>query len=131
MVKCIYCKNEIPPGADGCPYCLDVPTISKSKSKAGEIALGILGGIFSLFVGSMILVVFPRFHILGPLLITIIQDLTLLGGIITIIGTLLFLQAETSKNIKIAWITVLIGALVGGGSVISIYAALRIKKYEP
>ncbi|MFX0081119.1 MAG: hypothetical protein ACFE94_05140 [Candidatus Hodarchaeota archaeon] len=126
MVKCIYCKNYIPQGVDNCPYCLDERI--KSTSKTGGFALGILGGTISILIGSLILVLYPEFLILGMLFVTIFQFITILGGVITVIGTIIFLRFETSKTAKIAWITVLIGGILGGGNLLSIFVAQKYLK---
>ncbi|MBY8991319.1 MAG: hypothetical protein KGD58_11240 [Candidatus Lokiarchaeota archaeon] len=130
MVKCIYCKNDIPPGENVCPYCLDESKI-KSTSKTGGSVLGILGGAVSILIGSLMLVLYPEFLILGRLFVTIFQFILISGGVLTIIGTIVFLGVDTSKTAKIAWIIILIGAILGGGNIISIFAAVKIKKNIP
>ncbi|MFX1346758.1 MAG: hypothetical protein ACFFAI_16800 [Promethearchaeota archaeon] len=107
------------------------PINIKLISKGGGFALGILGGTISIILGLLLLVLFPEFEIFGRLFITIFQLITILGGIVTIIGTFIFLLIETSNTAKLSWIIVLIGAILGGGNIISIFAAVQIKKNVP
>ena len=101
-------------------------------SKEGGIALSIFGGILSITVfGILILVLYPEFLILGRLFVTIFQFMLISGGVLTIIGTIIFLVVDTSKTAKIAWIIILIGAILGGGNIISIFAAVKTKNNIP
>ena len=98
-------------------------------SKEGGIALSIFGGILSITVfGILILVLYPEFLIFGRLFVTIFQVVMIIGGVITLIGAFISIFAKTEDNKKLAWITVLIGAILGGGNIISIFGAMQLKK---
>ena len=98
-------------------------------SKAGGILLSIIGGIISIVVfGIFIFVIYPEFLIFGRLFAIIFQSTMIVGGIITIIGAMISAFSKSLKSIKIAWITILVGAILGGGNILSIFGAIQIKK---
>lgn len=98
-------------------------------SKAGGIVLSIIGGILSIVLFGMLLqILYPEFLILGRIFITIFQSVMILGGVITLIGALISIFAKTENFKKLAWITVLIGAIIGGGNIIAIFGAVQLKK---
>ena len=129
MVRCIYCKNEIPPGVSSCPYCLDEKKIkTESTSKGGGVVLGILGGGLSVLIGVLLVWLYPDFQILGNLFVTTFQVIVISGGILSIIGSLLFLGVWDSRTARMTWVLVLLGAILGGGNIVSIFAAVKLKK---
>ncbi|MFX0028799.1 MAG: hypothetical protein ACFE8B_06290 [Candidatus Hermodarchaeota archaeon] len=128
MVRCIYCKNEIPPGVSSCPYCLDESKPKEVSTSKSGVVLGILGGTLSILIGVLLLVLYPEFQIFGSLFLTIFQTVLILGGILAISGSILHLLAKNLMIAKQAWIFVLLGAILGGGNVFSIFAAVKLKK---
>ena len=129
MVRCIYCKNEIPPGARNCPYCLDEKQIkAESTSKGGGVVLGILGGGLSVLIAVLLVWIYPEFQIFGNLFVTTFQVIVILGGLLSIIGSLLFLGVRDSRTGRMTWVLVLLGAILGGGNILSIFAAVKLKK---
>ncbi|MFW9771419.1 MAG: hypothetical protein ACFFBY_08525 [Promethearchaeota archaeon] len=98
-------------------------------SKAAGIALSIIGGIISIVLfGFLLLVIYPEFLIFGSLFILIFQTVVIIGGIISILGGIISIFAKTQKSISFAWITILIGAILGGGNILSIIGAVQIKR---
>lgn len=128
MVRCIYCKNEIPAGATNCPYCLDESKIKSASTSRSGVVLGITGGALSILIGVLLAVLYPEFQIFGSLFVTLFQNVVILGGILSIAGALLCLGVKSSRNAKQAWILVLLGAILGGGNILSIAAAVKLKK---
>ncbi|MFX1324675.1 MAG: hypothetical protein ACFE8N_06950 [Promethearchaeota archaeon] len=128
MVRCIYCKNEIPPGANICPYCLDESKIKLASTSKSGVVLGIIGGALSILIGLLLVVIYPEFQIFGSLFVTLFQTVVILGGILSIFGAILFLGVKNSMTAKQAWILVLLGAILGGGNILSIFAAVKLKK---
>lgn len=98
-------------------------------SKAGGIALSIIGGLISIVVfGMLLIVIYPEFQIFGSLFLIIFQTIVIIGGIISILGACISIFAKTQKILQFAWITVLIGAILGGGNILSIAGAIMIRK---
>lgn len=87
------------------------------------IVLGVIGGMISILIGLFMPILYPEFYIFGEAFVTIFQTVVLIGGILCLIGSFI-----TFKNLKIAWILVLVGAILGGGNIICIIGAVQIKK---
>ena len=98
-------------------------------SKLGGIILGLIGGLINIFLGVMLKVIFPEFEILGDIFIIVFQTIMIIGGIITLAGVFISLFTKTPNSIRIAWIIILIGGLVGGVNILSILGAMQFKWY--
>ena len=98
-------------------------------SKVGGIILGLIGGLISIFLGVTLKLLFPEFEILGDVFISVFRTIMIIGGIITLIGVFISLFTKKPDSIRIAWIIILIGGLLGGGNVISIIGAMQFKWY--
>ncbi len=99
-------------------------------SRVGGIILSFIGGLLSIFFfGMLLLVLYPEFQILGSLFVSIFKTFMIIGGIITIIGAFISLFTNTPDSIRIVWITILIGGLVGGGNILSILGAMQFRWY--
>lgn len=98
-------------------------------SKAGGITLSIIGGFVSIVLfGILLVVIYPEFQIFGSLFLTIFQTIVIIGGTISILGAFISIFAKTQKVLQAAWIIVLIGAILGGGNILSIAGAIQIRK---
>jgi hypothetical protein len=53
----------------------------------------------------------------------------IIGGIITLVGAFMSLFTTTPDSIRIVWIIILIGAIVGGGNIVSILGAMQFRWY--
>lgn len=99
---------------------------SNDHKKTG-IILSIIGGLLSIGLG-FVLAVFPRFMFpnlesgLGESY-KIIPGFTIIGGIITLIGT-----AIVPFKIKLAKYIILISGIVAGGNVLTIIGAIMLTK---
>jgi hypothetical protein len=99
-------------------------------SRAGGIILSFIGGLLSIFLfGFALMFIYPEFQILGSLFISVFQTIMITGGIITLVGTFMSLFTNTPDSIRIAWIIILIGGLVGGGNILSILGAMQFRWY--
>jgi hypothetical protein len=98
-------------------------------TKVGGIILGLIGGLISIFLGSMLKVLFPEFEILGDLFILVFQTIMIIGGIITLVGVFISLFTKTPNSIRMVWIIILVGGLLGGGNILSILGAMQFRWY--
>jgi hypothetical protein len=87
----------------------------------GGFALSLLGGIISLFLGFVIPWIYPEFYIFGELFVISFQIILIIGGIITILGAILY-----AANVYSARVLILIGSIVGGINIISIFGWRKI-----
>ncbi|MFW9873598.1 MAG: hypothetical protein ACFFG0_10875 [Candidatus Thorarchaeota archaeon] len=98
-------------------------------SKEGGIVLSIIGGILSITVfGLLLLMLYPEILIFGRLFATIFQAVMIIGGVLTLIGAFISIVAKADDKKKLAWIIVIIGAILGGINIISIFGATQLKK---
>ena len=86
-------------------------------------AFSLAGGITSFILGLFLPIMFSVFYLFGPLFVTVLQMMMIIGGLITIEGAILF-WIKPSLSGKL----VLVGAIVAGINIISIYGGLRINK---
>ncbi|MFX1419600.1 MAG: hypothetical protein ACFE9N_11830 [Promethearchaeota archaeon] len=92
------------------------------KKKAGFV-LSIIGGLSSIGISFLLVDLFPNLaSALGEYFI-IIQAITIIGGIITLIGTAIALF-----KIKVGKIIILISGIVAGGNIITIIGAILLSK---
>ncbi|MBY8992096.1 MAG: hypothetical protein KGD58_15230 [Candidatus Lokiarchaeota archaeon] len=99
-------------------------------TRVGGIILGLIGGFVSIFLfGFMLMIIYPEFEILGSVFILTFRIIMTIGGIITLVGVFISLFTKTPDSIRIAWIIILIGGLVGGGNILSILGAMQFKWY--
>lgn len=93
-------------------------------SKAGGMILAIIGGLISLVVlGFLLLVIYPEILILGEVFANTFKLICIIGGIVTLVGVLI-----SAIKPEVGWIVILIGAILGGGNILSIVGAIMIKK---
>jgi len=64
---------------------------------------------------------YPEFYLIGELFVIFLQIVLSVGGSITILGAILYIKNVSSSNILI-----LIGSLVGGLNIISIWGWRKI-----
>ena len=97
-------------------------SISISEITSGFI-LSIIGGLGSIALGFWLPEIFPNIALaLGESFI-VIQGITIIGGIITLIGA-----AIVSFNTKAGKLIILISGIVAGGNIITIFGAIIIFK---
>jgi len=94
-------------------------------SKVAGVILSVIGGSLSLLLGLFIFDIYPEFLIFGELFVLTFQIILILGGVISLFGALL-----SYIRPKLAWIIILIGALLGGGNILTIFGAIQIKKFK-
>lgn len=88
-------------------------------------AFSLAGGITSFILGLFFPTWFSVLYLFGPLFVMILQMMMIIGGVITIEGAILF-WIKPSLSGKL----VLIGAIVAGLNLISIYGGVRINKLK-
>ena len=84
-------------------------------------AFSLAGGIMSFILGLYLPIWFFVFYIIGPLFVTILQMIIIIGGVITIEGAILF-WIKPSISGKL----VLVGAILAGLNLISLYGYRKI-----
>lgn len=92
----------------------------KCINKTG-FGLSMLGGYISIILGFMIPWIYPEFYIFGERFVLWFQTILNIGGIITILGAILYTTDAHSSRVLI-----LIGSLVGGVNIISILGWKKI-----
>ena len=104
----------------------DKESISISTFISGFI-VSIIGGLSSILIGFVLPEVYPILSSGLSKFFIIIQGLTIIGGILTLIGT--FVVAFYNKA---GYLIILISGIVAGGNIITIIGAiLIIKKVKP
>ncbi len=100
--------------------------MSKIPKKIG-FALSLAGGISSFILGLLLPRLFSLLYIFGPLFVTILQMIIIIGGVITIEGAILFWV-----NPSISGKLVVIGAIISGVNTISLVGGILIikRKFE-
>lgn len=83
----------------------------------------LLGGVISLISGCIIPWIFPEFYIFGEIFVLSFQIILIIGGLITILGAILYTMNAHSSRVLI-----LIGSLVGGLNIISLLAWRKIRE---
>ena len=78
--------------------------------------------MISLLLGFTIPWIYPEFYLFGELLVISLQTAFIIGGIMTILGAILY-----AKNVSSAIILIIIGALVGGINIITIFAVRLVR----
>jgi hypothetical protein len=66
---------------------------------------------------------YPEFYIFGVVFVVSLQIAFVIGGIITILGAILY-----ARNVSSAFILIVIGAFLGGLNIISICAAGMVRR---
>lgn len=94
-------------------------------SKEIGFALSLAGGITSFILGLFLPIWFSIFYVFGPLFVTILQMIIIIGGVITIEGAILFWV-----NPSISGKLVLIGAILAGVNIISLVGGISIIKLK-
>jgi hypothetical protein len=92
-------------------------------SKEIGFAFSLAGGISSFILGLFLPMWFSIFYIFGPLFVTILQMIIIIGGVITIEGAILF-WIKPSISGKL----VIVGAILAGVNLISLYGGMKINK---
>ena len=90
-------------------------------SKEIGFAFSLAGGIMSFILGLYLPIWFFVLYIIGPLFVTILQMIIIIGGVITIEGAILF-WVKPSISGKL----VLVGAILEGVNLISLYGYRKI-----
>lgn len=98
------------------------PLIDRSKIFGG-IILSIIGGLSSILLGFLIPDILPGVTSLMGEFVIILQEITIAGGIITLIGVIIVIS-----NPKTGGIIILIGGLVAGLNFLTIIGAASIFK---
>lgn len=98
--------------------------MSKIPKKIG-FALSLAGGISSFILGLLLPTLFSIFYVIGPLFVTILRIIIIIGAVITIEGAILF-WVKPSISGKL----VVIGAIVAGVNVLSLVGGIIIIKLE-
>ena len=94
-------------------------------SKEIGFALSLAGGISSFIYGLFLPLWFSFIYIFGPLFTTILQMVIIIGGVITIEGAIIF-WIKPSISGKL----VLVGSILAGVNLISLYGGMRIHKIK-
>jgi len=94
-------------------------------SKEIGFAFSLAGGIGSFIFGLLLPIWFSQIYIFGPLFATILQMIIIIGGVITIEGAILF-WIKPSISGKL----VLVGAILAGVNLISLYGGMKIIKLK-
>jgi hypothetical protein len=81
------------------------------------------GGVISLLLGFTIPWIYPEFYLFGELFVISLQTAFIVGGIMTIFGAILY-----AKNVSSAIILIIIGALVGGINIISLWGLKLVRE---
>ena len=85
--------------------------------------LSLVGGILSFILGLFLPIWFSLFYVFGPLFVTILQMIIIIGGVMTIEGAILF-WIKPSVSGKL----IIIGALIVGLNIISLIGGIKINK---
>jgi len=91
-------------------------------SRIAGVILSLIGGSISLFLGLFLIDLYPVILFFGELFALTFQICLILGGLISFAGVLL-----SYIRLKIAWIIILFGSLLGGGNILTIIGAIQIK----
>lgn len=81
------------------------------------------GGVISLLLGFTIPWIYPEFYLFGELFVISLQTAFIIGGTMTILGAILY-----AKNVSSAIILIIIGALVGGINIISLWGLRLVRE---
>ncbi len=84
--------------------------------------LSILGGVISLILGFTIPWIYPEFYIFGEIFVLSFQIMLISGGLIIILGAILYAINTHSSRVLI-----LIGSIVGGINIISLWGWRKIR----
>ena len=90
-------------------------------------ALSLAGGVSSFLLGLFLPNLFPIFFLFGPLFVTVLRTIIIIGAVITIEGAILYWV-----NPSISGKLVVIGAILSGVNVLSLVGGIRIikRKFE-
>ena len=86
------------------------------------VGFSILGGLLSIMISLLISIIYPELYIFGSIFMVILQIAMFCGGLLTIAGAIF-----SYKNLKLGRTLVLIGAILGGGNIITL-SSLRYLK---
>lgn len=82
-------------------------------------------GISSFIFGLQLPILFSQIYLFGPLFVTILQMIIIIGGVITVEGAILYWIKPS-----IAGKLVLVGAISAGVNLISLYGGIKIIKLK-
>lgn len=91
-------------------------------SRVAGVILSLIGGLISLFLGLFLIDLYPEFSSLGELFVLTFQICIILGGLISFAGILV-----SYIHLKLAWIIILLGSLLGGINILTAIGAILIK----
>lgn len=81
----------------------------------------ILGGLISIIIALLIPIVNPEFYIFGSVFVVVLQIMLFTGGLLTIAGAI-----YSYKNLKSGRILVIIGAILGGVNIVTLYSLRKL-----
>ena len=84
-----------------------------------------IGGLISLILGISLPWVFPDFYLIGEEFVLTFQTVLIIGGILTIVGAILYIA-----DIPYSSIFIVIGGLLGGVNIITLWGLRLIREDE-
>ncbi len=86
------------------------------------VGCSILGGLLSIIISLLISIIYPELYFFGSVFMVILQIVMFSGGLLTIAGAI-----YSYKNLKSGRRLVLIGAILGGGNIITLISLKYLK----
>lgn len=96
-----------------------------NMSRVAGVILSLIGGLISLLLGLFLHDLYPEFLFFGEFFVLTFQICLILGGLISFTGVLL-----SYIRLKLAFIIILIGGLLGGGNILTLIGAGQIRKLK-
>lgn len=84
-----------------------------------------IGGLISLILGISLPWVYPDFYLIGEEFVLTFQTVLIIGGILTIVGAILYIA-----DIPYSSIFIVIGGLLGGVNIITLWGLRLIREDE-
>ena len=84
-----------------------------------------IGGLISLILGISLPWIFPDFYLIGEEFVLTFQTVLIIGGILTIVGAILYIA-----DIPYSSIFIVIGGLLGGVNIITLWGLRLIREDE-
>lgn len=82
-----------------------------------------IGGLISLVIGISLPWIYPEFYLIGEEFVLTFQTVLIIGGILTIVGAILYVT-----NIAYSSIFIVIGGLLGGINIITLWGLRQMRE---
>ena len=84
-----------------------------------------IGGLISLVLGISLPWIYPEFYLIGEVFVLTFQTVLIIGGIVTIVGAILYVADKSYSSIFIV-----IGGLLGGLNIITLWGLRQMREDE-